>query len=313
METLYQIRKVQDIMRTLRQIKNILREGFVGMWRNFGMTTASIVSITFVLIIFGIISLLVLNVEEIVHESGEKLQKIVVFLDDGLTEDQIQNLGKEFQNMEGVTKVDYTSKDQALEDMKDRLKGDEYILEGLPNNPLPVSFTLHLKNLDNGYRVAKQSEKMDGVYKVQYYNDLVNRMLKVYQGVRYGGAGIITVLFIISMVLIHNTIRIALQNRSKEIQIMRYVGANNYYIRGPFLVEGILFGLFAGLLATLVLFFAYQFVFNRFNPQLINVLGIGLFSPDRSLSLDLAIILASLGMGIGYLGSIISVTRHLDV
>ena len=283
------------------------------MWRNFGMTTASIVSITFVLIIFGIISLLVLNVEEIVHESGEKLQKIVVFLDDGLTEDQIQNLGKEFQNMEGVTKVDYTSKDQALEDMKDRLKGDEYILEGLPNNPLPVSFTLHLKNLDNGYRVAKQSEKMDGVYKVQYYNDLVNRMLKVYQGVRYGGAGIITVLFIISMVLIHNTIRIALQNRSKEIQIMRYVGANNYYIRGPFLVEGILFGLFAGLLATLVLFFAYQFVFNRFNPQLINVLGIGLFSPDRSLSLDLAIILASLGMGIGYLGSIISVTRHLDV
>lgn len=313
METLYQIRKVQDIMRTLRQIKNILREGFVGMWRNFGMTTASIVSITFVLIIFGIISLLVLNVEEIVHESGEKLQKIVVFLDDGLTEDQIQNLGKNFQNMEGVTKVDYTSKDQALEDMKDRLKGDEYILEGLPNNPLPVSFTLHLKNLDNGYRVAKQSEKMDGVYKVQYYNDLVNRMLKVYQGVRYGGAGIITVLFIISMVLIHNTIRIALQNRSKEIQIMRYVGANNYYIRGPFLVEGVLFGLFAGLLATLVLFFAYQFVFNRFNPQLINVLGIGLFSPDRSLSLDLAIILASLGMGIGYLGSIISVTRHLDV
>lgn len=283
------------------------------MWRNFGMTTASIVSITFVLIIFGIISLLVLNVEEIVHESGEKLQKIVVFLDDGLTEDQIQNLGKDFQNMEGVTKVDYTSKDQALEDMKDRLKGDEYILEGLPNNPLPVSFTLHLKNLDNGYRVAKQSEKMDGVYKVQYYNDLVNRMLKVYQGVRYGGAGIITVLFIISMVLIHNTIRIALQNRSKEIQIMRYVGANNYYIRGPFLVEGVLFGLFAGLLATLVLFFAYQFVFNRFNPQLINVLGIGLFSPDRSLSLDLAIILASLGMGIGYLGSIISVTRHLDV
>lgn len=283
------------------------------MWRNFGMTTASIVSITFVLIIFGIISLLVLNVEEIVHESGEKLQKIVVFLDDGLTEDQIQNLGKDLQNMEGVTKVDYTSKDQALEDMKDRLKGDEYILEGLPNNPLPVSFTLHLKNLDNGYRVAKQSEKMDGVYKVQYYNDLVNRMLKVYQGVRYGGAGIITVLFIISMVLIHNTIRIALQNRSKEIQIMRYVGANNYYIRGPFLVEGVLFGLFAGLLATLVLFFAYQFVFNRFNPQLINVLGIGLFSPDRSLSLDLAIILASLGMGIGYLGSIISVTRHLDV
>lgn len=277
------------------------------------MTTASIVSITFVLIIFGIISLLVLNVEEIVHESGEKLQKIVVFLDDGLTEDQIQNLEKDFQNMEGVTKVDYTSKDQALEDMKDRLKGDEYILEGLPNNPLPVSFTLHLKNLDNGYRVAKQSEKMDGVYKVQYYNDLVNRMLKVYQGVRYGGAGIITVLFIISMVLIHNTIRIALQNRSKEIQIMRYVGANNYYIRGPFLVEGVLFGLFAGLLATLVLFFAYQFVFNRFNPQLINVLGIGLFSPDRSLSLDLAIILASLGMGIGYLGSIISVTRHLDV
>lgn len=283
------------------------------MWRNFGMTTASIVSITFVLIIFGIISLLVLNVEEIVHESGEKLQKIVVFLDDGLTEDQIQNLGKNFQNMEGVTKVDYTSKDQALEDMKDRLKGDEYILEGLPNNPLPVSFTLHLKDLDNGYRVAKQSEKMEGVYKVQYYNDLVNRMLKVYQGVRYGGAGIITVLFIISMVLIHNTIRIALQNRSKEIQIMRYVGANNYYIRGPFLVEGVLFGLFAGLLATLVLFFAYQFVFNRFNPQLINVLGIGLFSPDRSLSLDLAIILASLGMGIGYLGSIISVTRHLDV
>lgn len=313
MEALYQIRKVQDIMRTLRQIKNIIREGFVGMWRNFGMTTASIVSITFVLIIFGIISLLVLNVEEIVHESGEKLQKIVVFLDDGLTEDQIQNLGKDFQNMEGVTKVDYTSKDQALEDMKDRLKGDEYILEGLPNNPLPVSFTLHLKNLDDGYRVAKQSEKMDGVYKVQYYNDLVNRMLKVYQGVRYGGAGIITVLFIISMVLIHNTIRIALQNRSKEIQIMRYVGANNYYIRGPFLVEGVLFGLFAGLLATLVLFFAYQFVFNRFNPQLINVLGIGLFSPDRSLSLDLAIILASLGMGIGYLGSIISVTRHLDV
>ena len=161
--------------------------------------------------------------------------------------------------------------------------------------------------------MAREAKAIPGVYKVQYYNELVNNMLRVYRGVRYGGTATIGVLLLIAIVLIHNTIRITLQNRRREIQIMRYVGANNYYIRGPFLIEGLLFGLLAGVLSCGILYLFYQYSFNRFNPQLLDILGIGLFIPDQRLAMNLFVILTSLGMGIGYLGSIISVTRHLDV
>ena len=306
-------KKVRDIMKTLRQFRNIIREGLVGMWRNLGMTVASVVSITFVLLMFGFVLLMVLNVEQVVFESGAKLQKIVVFFENNTPQDKLTEVEKKFKTMEGVDKVEFTSKEEALKEMKDRLKGDDYILEGLPENPLPVSFTLHLKSLNDGERVAREAKTIPGVYKVQYYNELVNNMLRIYRGVRYGGTATIGILLLIAIVLIHNTIRITLQNRRREIQIMRYVGANNYYIRGPFLIEGLLFGLLAGVLACVILYLLYQYSFNRFNPQLLDILGVGLFEPDRKLSMNLFVILASLGMGIGYLGSIISVTRHLDV
>lgn len=306
-------RKEQVIMKILRQFKNIIREGFVGMWRNFGMTAASVVSITFVLLMFGIISLLVLNVEQVVFESGAKLQKIVVFFENNTPEEKLVQVEKQFQEMDGVDGVEFTNQDQALDEMKDRLKGDDYILEGLPENPLPVSFTLHLRSLDDGEKVAKEAKAIPGVYKVQYFNDLVDNMLRIYRGVRQSGTVVVGILLLIAIILIHNTIRITLQNRQREIQIMRYVGANNYYIRGPFLIEGLFFGLFAGILSCLVLYFLYQYAYNRFNPQLLNILGVGFYKLTKRMSLDLFLILASLGMGIGYLGSVISVTRHLDV
>lgn len=299
-------------MRILRQFKNMLKEAVQGLWRNKAMGTASTISITAVLLIFGIVLLLVLNVNKIVFDAGSKLDKVVLYLEDEVTEQQRDDLISTIEKNDKVKSVSYTSKEEALEDLKESFEDEQYILEGLPGNPLPASLTVEVGNLEDANAVVDEVKDFPGIYKVQYFDELVEKMITISKGVQIGGGIVVLVLLFVAIVLIHNTIKIALTNRHREIEIMKYVGAKNGYISGPFLIEGMFFGLIGALLASAIIYFSYGYLYERANLQLVNIIGSNFVAPELFLT-DLIIIFACLGIGIGYLGSVISVTRFLDV
>ncbi|MDO5713034.1 MAG: permease-like cell division protein FtsX [Tissierellia bacterium] len=299
-------------MRTLRQFKNILKEAVKGLWRNKAMGTASIISITAVLLIFGIVLLMILNVNKIVFDAGTKLDKVVLFLEDEVTEQQKDDLIGTIETNKKVKSVSFTSKEEALEEYKKSFEDEEYIFEGLPGNPLPASLTVEVENLEDANQVVNEVKDFPGVYKVQYFDEVVEKMIKISKGVQIGGGLVVFILIFVAIVLIHNTIKIALTNRHREIQIMKYVGAKNQYISGPFLLEGMFFGLIGALLGLGILYFVYGQLFQKANLQMVNIIGSEFISPYLIFT-DLIIIFACLGIGIGYLGSVISVSRFLDV
>ncbi len=300
-------------MRALRQCKTMVREALQGLWRNKAMGLASAVSITAVLLIFGIVLLMLLNVNKMVFDVGNRLDKVVLYLTDQVTPNEAQVMISDLETDPRVREVTYTSKEEALKDLKEQFGEDSYIFESLPEGySLPASLTVSLKDISNVSALAEELGSMDGVDRVRYFNDLVERMITITDYVRIAGMAVVGILFFVAIVLIHNTIKVALTNRHREIQIMKYVGARNRYISGSFLLEGIFFGLTGALLATGILSWGYDRFIHGMGQQFVNFMGMQFFPLDVVVP-DMLIIFICLGVGIGYLGSAISVKRFLDV
>ncbi|MFR9296725.1 MAG: cell division protein FtsX, partial [Aedoeadaptatus pacaensis] len=247
-------------MRWFRQFANNIKEAFQGIARNKGMSLLSVISIMAVLVLFGVVVLLVLNMTGIVNETEKKVDKVVVYLTDDASEEAIQDIISKAESTGYVKDVSFTSKDQAWEDFSKNmeLSNDAYFLEGMEENPLPASLTLQLSNIKQAKAVANTLQNMPGVYQVDYLNELIGKIVQVNDWVRILGVVIVAILLIIAIVLIHNTIKSTIANRSQEIQIMKYIGASNGYIRRPLLIEGLVFGVVAGALALVLVYLGYK-------------------------------------------------------
>lgn len=299
-------------MRILRQFNNTAKEGFKGIWRNKGMGMASVISIAAVLVLFGLVLTLILNINNVVYQTSAKLDKVVVFLNDGISNEQVEELKAQISQAGNIKSIEFNSKDEALDKFKEQLKDYEYILEGLENNPLPASLTLSLNNIEEANEVVKKIKDLPGVETIKYYNEIIEKMVTLEKGVKYGGSIIIAILIFVAIVLIHNTIKIALNNRKREINIMKYIGATNNYIRRPFLIEGIFFGLLGSIFAILIVYYTYDLVYAKIDERLFEMVAVNLVNPKGTL-VDMSIIFICMGAGIGYLGSLLSMKRFLDV
>lgn len=306
------MKKKVDIVMKLRILKNIFKQGFQGMWRNRGMGLASVGSITAVLIILGLVLIMVLSVNNAVIETKDQFDEIQVFLDDNITEDQEDSIKTSVEAMAGVKSVTYLSKDEALEEMKEDWKENAGVLEGIENNPLPDSYIIKLDNVDEVNNIVNRAEKLDGVDEVKSFQDLIGKLLVVTDNIQIGGFIIIVILVLISIFIISNTIKLTVTARRREIGIMKYVGATNGYIRGPFVIEGLLFGLIGSLLSILIINYGYQYFFGLLTNETFKMLSDYLISP-KELFKDVSIIFVSIGMGIGVLGSLVSIKRFLNV
>ncbi len=304
------------IMR-LRILRNIIKQGFQGMWRNRGMGLASISSISAVLIILGLVLILVLSVNNAVIQTKNEFDEIEIFLYNEIDGDTMENIKTQVSKMDGVASVEFFSKEEAMEEMKLEWGENANLLEVLEENPLPDSYRAKLSNTDKAKAIVKEIEKLEGVEKISSFQDVIEKMLKLSNNVRIGGIIVITILVLISIFIISNTIKITVMARGKEIQIMKYVGATNGYIRGPFVIEGVLFGLVGALVSVLLINFGYQYVFNLMNDifikdQLTKMIAQYLISP-KILMTDITIIFITIGTGIGALGSLVSIRRFLNV
>lgn len=305
-------RRVGTAMR-FRVIKNIVKQGFQGMWRNRGMGLASVSSISAVLMILGVVLILILTINNVALEMKTKFDEVHVFLEDELTDQDLDSIENSIKESEGVLSVIFQSREQGLEIMKEDWKDDSYVLEGLENdNPLQNSYIVQLKGIEYADVVVQKLKLIDGIEEVRYYKDIIDKLMIVANYIRLGGMVIIGVLVLVSVFIISNTIKITVSSRKREINIMKYVGATNGYIRGPFIIEGILFGLIGAMLSIALINFGYEYFFKSVNDQLYVLFTVYLVPPSLLIE-DIIIIFTAIGVGIGALGSIISLKRFLNV
>lgn len=278
------------------------------------MGLASVSSISAVLVILGIVLILVLSINTLVADTKDKIDEIEIFLDDAITPEQKELIRTKVEEEPGVLSVITKTKDQALDLLKAEWGEDSaYLLEGLEEeNPLPESYVVQLKDLDYAEGIVDKIQDEKGIDRIRYHKEAIEKLILVADYVKRGGVVVIVVLISISVFIISNTIKLTVNSRSREINIMKYVGATNGYIKGPFIIEGVLFGLMGAVVAIGITYFGYGYVFDVINERLYDFFQVMLVPPTMIFE-DISIIFLSIGAGIGALGSVISMKRFLNV
>lgn len=285
---------------TLKQVK-----------RNKGMAATSILAITAMLIILGVFTAIIVNINVAAEMVKKDYNNIEIFFKDDVSESEILNKKEEIEKWDKVKDAKYRSKAEAMAILKSRWGENGYLLDGLSKNPLPNSIVLSVDKIEQSNEIATKAKALDGVEDVKYYKDTVQKLVKATRGIQIATLVIMAFLVIISTVVVSNTIKLTVFNRADEIVIMKYVGATNWFIRAPFLLEGILLGVVSSLLGAGIVSVIYKSVFELFGDKLLSVLSTPMV-PVGFLTGNILCIFIAIGVSVGTWGSIISMRRFLD-
>lgn len=294
----------------IRSLFYNIKQAFVQIFRNRGMSAASIFSILAMLLILGLVFIIVVNINLFTEIVKQDYDQVEVFLVDEATDAQVQEVMSKIESKEGVSSVEYRSKDDALKIMKDRWGESGYLLDSLGQNPLPASIMISVDSLDNASEVASYAGSFDIIEDVQYYKETVDKLTRITHFLQIAGAVIMAFLVVVSIVVVSNTIKLTVMARADEIYIMRYVGANNWFIRGPFMVEGIVIGLIAALVSSGAIALIYSRLVAAVGDQVFAIVSSPLISVQY-MTVNLTIIFVALGCSIGAWGSIASMRKYL--
>lgn len=296
--------KIKSAGYTLREcVRNIARNGL--------MSVASMTSVAATLLILGIIFILIVNINALAQGAKEQFDTIQVYLNDELTLDQVEDLQTSINKLQGVREIRFETKEEALEKFKREWGDNAYLLEGLESNPLPNAFVVRLSDMGYTNYVVSEIKDLSGVEEVKYYQEIVTKMLNVTTFIKNIGMGIIFILIAISTFIINNTIKLALNARRREITIMKYVGATSWFVRWPFVLEGMVLGMFGALIATGVLYGIYSYTYELFTSQFYVLIAAYIVNV-KTIVRDLLVLFMVIGMGIGALGSLLSIRRYLE-
>ena len=290
----------------------LLGEGFRNVFHNKKSSGASLAIMCATMLIFGLFFMIIENLNNAV-ETLETQQGIQVFIQKTATDAQMEQIGEQIQAIDGVNKVTFVSKEDALNQTKEKLKDKQALIAGWDeSNPFKASYLVTLTDLKLSSQVQDEIKKIDNIDSIQSRDETINGLVAIANGVRIVSAVILTLLVLISIFIIGNTIKLTVHARRKEISIMKYVGATDSFIRWPFVIEGIIIGIVAALLSILVLGIAYSLITNAAANSIISTMGIKLLSFTDMTTL-LVIVYMVLGIGIGALGSSISMRKYLHV
>ncbi len=252
----------------LRAIKYYFGEAFRSILRNSWLSVASVGVVAVSLLILGCSLLLVLNAGNIAANLESSVE-ISIFLEDGTTTGQVRDMENRLRAMPEVAQVKFVNKHQALEEMKENFGDKKDILVGLEEkNPLPDAFRVKTHNVDQVALLARQMESFTSVEKVRYGQEVVEKLMALSRWVRTAGIGTMVLLGIAAVFLIATTIRLSVFARRKEIGIMKFLGATNWFVRFPFLLEGMFLGLAGSLLAVTAVYFGYYSLVGNFQLSL---------------------------------------------
>ncbi len=305
MEELSEI-KFEEFM--VMRISWFFKEAIISLKRNWVMSMAAISTVALSLLVLGLFAFVALTLDDLIT-SFERQVEIEVFLKDEAPFQEVQALQEKIISWKEVKNVKYVSKEEALRKFKEKYKDNPEMIEAIPGNPLPASFQISLKNPKNVVRVAKRLEGRKEIDEVKYGQQVVEKLFAVTKVVRMIGLLFILLLGFASLSLIVITIRLAIFARRNEVSIMRLVGASNWFIRLPFLLEGMGQGLIGAIIAIILIHFTRVTFFEKIAKSL-SFLPIS-FGFDLFLKLSASLIVA--GLCIGALGSSIALRRFLKV
>ncbi|CAH2214966.1 permease-like cell division protein FtsX [Tepidibacter aestuarii] len=288
-----------------------IKEGFKGIFRNPTMSLVSIGSVSAALFVLSIIFSIVININNFTSMVEGQFDNVQVYLNEDMTSQHIFNLEKKLGQIDGVQNVEFESKQDALNKMKEKWGEDAYLLEGI-DNPLDNSFIIEVSNIENTEQIANQVNKFDGIKEVKYYDDVVEKVIQLSNIVKISGLFIIAMLALISLFIISNTIKLALHGRRREINIMKYVGATDWFIRWPFIIEGMVLGLIGALISLAITYFGYDYFYAKLDLPAYSIFS-GYILPVTGVMESLINISIVMGIGVGIIGSIISLRRYLNV
>lgn len=291
-----------------------LKEGFANLSKNKKSTIASITVMLSTLFVFGIFLLLNKNIDRII-QGMEQDQGIEIFINLDATDEQIAKLGEDIKKVDGVNTISFKSKEDAIAALKEQWKDNPGVIDGLTehDNFLPASYLITLTDLEKNSVVQSEIEKMQHVKNIRNQDEIISTVIVISRSVKVFVISISVILITVSIIIISNTIKLSVYSRRKEISIMKYVGASNKFIRGPFIIESLLIGLITVFICIFMIYLTYGFVTQKLlelgTSQSLHITVV----PFVDMIPELIISYVSLAIGIGIIGSSISMKRYLDV
>lgn len=284
-------------------------ETFRSLFRNRFMAIASVLTVTLSMFILGVFLSAVLNINHMASYLENQVE-MTVYLKDGLTTDQVMGIGKYLKAQPGMKEIKFTNKDQAMKDFRERMGDQQGLLDAINGNPLPASYQMSFQTPEQLKTAAEVVAKYQGVETVQYGKDIIEQLYKVAQVIRLSGIVLIIFLAGAELFIISNTIRLTVFARRREIQIMKYVGASNGFIRWPFLFEGMVIGFLGSGFASFILWEGYKTVVSEMAAA--GLVFIPMIPLWPFMGYTTLIILAA-GIVIGVMGSAISLRKYMKV
>ena len=290
----------------------LIGEGFSNVFKNKKSTGASLMIMCATMIIFGIFLMLGENINHFVDDIKSE-QGFQVFLIKDATDEQIQEVGDKIRAINGVSTVEFKNKEYAMNFMKEKFGDKSELLDGYDYDFFSTSYIVTLTDLKLSKDVQNEILQFDNVKKITSSDETVTTLLNVANGIKIITGVILILLVIISIFIISNTIKLTVHARRKEISIMKYVGATNNFIRWPFIVEGMIIGILASLISIVLIGGAYSILAEQaVNNSFMIKIGLSLLSFKDMIS-SIIVVYMLLGIGIGALGSVISMRKYLKV
>lgn len=294
----------------MTRILRLIKEGFLGVFRHFALAFSSMSSMAVTLVLMSIFMILNQNINQITHQIEQNVSLYVQIMDE-VHEDDIEPLQKEISAISGISEVTFSSKHDELEFfIENRGEEGEELFGGFrgDDNPFLNTFIINLRTGSDIKKVAEQISENEEIYSVSYGGEATQTLLDVMENIRNVGFIFVVVLGGVAVFLIANTIGATINSRNEEISIMRTVGATNWYIRWPFVIEGMIIGLLGSVVPVLLTIFGYSKFYELQNASL----G-GMFKlvPAEPLVWEVVGILVLTGAVVGALGSLITVSRRL--
>lgn len=290
-----------------------LKQGIINIFRNKWFSLASVATISACLFLFGLFYAVITNFQSIV-KSAEEGVSVTIFFQHGTSEEQIMEIGSKIEARDEVSKIEYTSPDQAWEYYKENWIPEEFS-DGFPDNPLEnsASYAIYMKDISQQAALVEYLNSIPEIRTVNQSELAASTLTGVNALVAYVSAGIILILLLVSVFLISNTVTIGISVRKEEISIMKYIGATDFFVRAPFVIEGILIGIFGSALPLGTIYVLYNKVVEYIGTKFSVLSGLLNFLPVNTVFSTLAPVVVTIGVGIGFLGSFITVRKHLRV
>lgn len=289
-------------------LKYLTHEGFRNVWVNRLMSLASVTVLMACLIIMGAGIMIYFNINNVV-DKVQSQNVVMVYVADDASEDEATQIGTSLKGISNVESCEFVPKEVAFQEQIQSMGGDAALFEGFDEIPLPDAYKVTVKDLSQFENTVSQIKQINKVDSVRENSDLASKLLSLRHAVSIVSVGLVIMLFLVALFIISNTIRITMFSRKLEISIMKAVGATNWFIRWPFMIEGMILGTISGIVSMGVLWGLYA-VAEKVFAQTLSLIGFSLV-PFSEYWWQILLVFVAIGLFTGGFGSLVSMAKYL--